>query len=951
MAPFYSSYYHGDSSLSRRQSPALKPYLGPQARLSLSWLSQHFLALILVLITLSYLLSSIPHLVDEAKDSLGAACKGVEGAASVAVSMPHYMADGVNELNVKAVNAITQGAGTVLDLLLQALEAIVLFMIDMYRSLYLCLLDLAVHGSLTVLVKGIEEAQEFVTEALQGVRTTIQGAVSGVNSGLEHTIGLIDKLPGVDIDVPHIDIPQLSALENVTLPNTLVNALENLNSTIPTLDEFRSSLDSLISRPIEELRSSINSTMRNSSISVELLPVPAKETVQLCQELDTSWIDEVGNDLAKFVKIAIGLVVLAMALFIAANALWEKYRYRAFIGGVDAAREAWLRDLLDSAQSAGRYAQQAHNPAFHTATADETLSRTNLLSFLNASSHPTLFKHISRLSSLLSLRTSNAKANLIWFLSYIADPYAWGFLALGVVGLIVVQIQIAVLDGPIRDLTHKRAEQGAGEFSSSVMETMNGKMRNASMEWANSTNAAILGIEDGINENLFSWVNTTTVTLNSTMNGFYDEITDTITDVFNGTILQDPALGLVYCLVGSKVDAISTALTWIDDHAHLSLPTVSPSILLLSPNRTEDLTSSLTNPESSISAPSIADKMINAYSRSLEQQRMGFFVAIGIWALVFLMGVIGAWWRAVGQNLWRRRRGRRGRNGESYDEKGQFGEGDAEKAGFRPLHLRSFSNLLRSRPPPEPVATQQAMYSLPPPPTFAIEPATPATLSHRSVSPSTRSWASLVDFFQTADAKTSSTASPPSASPSPEPSAPASAAEQKLRPLALPSMPNLRSRAAVSSAKSRLRPIISQPRPLLRPFRVLRDSHLAHQQRRRERRRESDLVLLQDETRSKGGHLASGRSVLGGSRTRSNCADVVDSGEVGQEDWLEADEEMPSQSYPPPPNLPDYHPRPGLSSVRPSSPPLFSSRQSTRYIPSSRPLAATDPFATPFDDE
>lgn len=69
-------------------------------------------------------------------------------------------------------------------------------MIDMYRSLYLCLLDLAVHGSITVLVRGIEEAQEFVTEAMQGVRTTIQAAVSGVNTGLEHTIGLVDKIPG-----------------------------------------------------------------------------------------------------------------------------------------------------------------------------------------------------------------------------------------------------------------------------------------------------------------------------------------------------------------------------------------------------------------------------------------------------------------------------------------------------------------------------------------------------------------------------------------------------------------------------------------------------------------------------------------------------------------------------------------------------------------------------------
>lgn len=68
-------------------------------------------------------------------------------------------------------------------------------MIDMYRSLFLCLLDLAVHGSITVLVAGIEEAQAFVTDAMQGLRSTIQSAVSGVNSAIDNTVGLIDKIP------------------------------------------------------------------------------------------------------------------------------------------------------------------------------------------------------------------------------------------------------------------------------------------------------------------------------------------------------------------------------------------------------------------------------------------------------------------------------------------------------------------------------------------------------------------------------------------------------------------------------------------------------------------------------------------------------------------------------------------------------------------------------------
>jgi hypothetical protein len=69
-------------------------------------------------------------------------------------------------------------------------------MIDTYRSLFLCLLDLVVHGSLTLLVKAIEEAQEFVSEALSRIRDGIQSAIGGVNTGLEKTIGLIDKIPG-----------------------------------------------------------------------------------------------------------------------------------------------------------------------------------------------------------------------------------------------------------------------------------------------------------------------------------------------------------------------------------------------------------------------------------------------------------------------------------------------------------------------------------------------------------------------------------------------------------------------------------------------------------------------------------------------------------------------------------------------------------------------------------
>ncbi|BGP20079.1 plasma membrane fusion protein prm1 [Rhodosporidiobolus nylandii] len=667
------------------------------------------------------------------------------------------MAEGVNEMNVKAVRAVTEGAGTVFDLSLYAVEKVILFLIDIYRSLFLCLLDLAIHGGITLLVKGIEEAQEFIEGALGDARTAIQAVVETFNEGLSKSLGLIDDIPGVNVDIPQISIPELSALENVTLPDTLVTSLESLNSTIPTYAELKEQLATMISTPIDALRADINRTLTNSSsrINVELLPVPARQTVEICQDLDTSWVSDIGHDLGKFVKLMIGLTVLAMALFIAASALWERYRYRVFLGGVASAREAWLADLLSSSPSPSH-------------TAQETLSIRNLLSFLNASSHPSLFSHLARLQSLLRMRTSNAKANLVWFLSYIAHPYAWAFLALGLVGLLVVQIQLAVLDGPVRRAVERRAENGASEFSQSVVSALQSKWNESATEWAAGTNRVIADAQEKINEDVFGWVNNTTEALNSTINAFYDGITDGITGVFNGTVLEDPALDLVYCLLGSKVDSISTALTWLHDNLHLTLPTVSPSILLLSTNRSAELTESLSSPSSAYSAPSVAEKMLNAYRRNLEQQRLGFILACGIWVLVVAMGVIGV--------LWRNRQARRplvpgeGEDGDAGgDEKRLFSLGAVR---MKPFHLRSASSFFPSRGraaagarsddprPEEPPSPAYALFPRPgetsfPPPTRPRDSA--------DLYGSGRSWASLVDFFRPSDAAPSAPASTPRA--------------------------------------------------------------------------------------------------------------------------------------------------------------------------------------------
>lgn len=98
------------------------------------------------------------------------------------------------------------------------------------------------------------------------------------------------------------------------------------------------------------------------------------------------------------------------------------------------------------------------------------------------------------------------------------------------------------------------------------------------------------------------------------------------------------------------------ALKFIHNNAHIALPTMSNSVLMLSPNRTADLTSDMTSPNSSLSTTSIVERIVDRYAESLRQQRLGFIVCLVIWVVVVLMGLYGVFWTLRGKEIWSKRR-------------------------------------------------------------------------------------------------------------------------------------------------------------------------------------------------------------------------------------------------------------------------------------------------------
>lgn len=69
-------------------------------------------------------------------------------------------------------------------------------MIEMYLGLYLCLLDLAVHGALTVVYDAVEEAESFLTTAFAEAAIAVNATVSVINDALADAEKVADVIPG-----------------------------------------------------------------------------------------------------------------------------------------------------------------------------------------------------------------------------------------------------------------------------------------------------------------------------------------------------------------------------------------------------------------------------------------------------------------------------------------------------------------------------------------------------------------------------------------------------------------------------------------------------------------------------------------------------------------------------------------------------------------------------------
>lgn len=608
-------YWHDNSSPPPATTlPTHTPYLGLQARLSQVWINRWTVLLALIICRLLLATKDIIYDVARAKEEALAACTSVENVGSAMASMPHYMSEGVNAL---AADGVTQAVGALMSMLMLSVtgvEEIVLFVVHWYTQMYVCLITLAVSGSLHVAIEMIEGAANAMNHSISTITSGMSSDIDTFQNALNKFLGAISiPLIGGSSSKPQINLTgAISALNNIKIdPTTLDADLTKLNSSIPNFAQVQNLTDTLISTPFELAKKAMNDSIANYTFDKTLFEVAPKQALTFCSDNDTinNFFDNLTEMILKARSIIIGLLIALAIIVCIPMGMREVWRWK----------------------SMRKRSQLVQNNAYDP------------MDVLYISSRPYTTTAGLKLASFFKGEKQQILAR--WFVAYATSLPALFVLALGLSGLFSCVCQYFVLRVITRAVPELAEE--VGDFANVVVAALT----NASTAWADSANSVISTTNTNVNNDLFGWVNITTTGVNNTLNSFVDEMNKELNATFGGTMLYDPIMGVMNCLIGLKIAGIEAGLTWVHDNAHVTFPEFRTDLFSLGAAASVAGNGTSSTADSFLANPggAAADGITNAVQKVADKLESQIHddaiisgVVVGVWVFVLLIGLVAA---------------------------------------------------------------------------------------------------------------------------------------------------------------------------------------------------------------------------------------------------------------------------------------------------------------------
>lgn len=586
--------------------PEIAPYLGLRARLSQIWLNKWTILILLIICRLLLATKDINSQINSAKTEALSACTSVENVGSAMASMPHYLSGGVNAMAADGITHAVNGLMDMITLAITVMEEVILFYINMLTSTYVCLITFAVAGSLHAAIDIIEGVADFMNSSISSVTGEIASDISTFTNGLNKFLDAID-LFNIG-DAPKIDLTsQLNSLTHITIDPTKLDAgLSTLNSSIPDFAEVQNFTNAAIRFPFETIKQFINSSLPAYKFDGSIFPVAEKQALTFCS--DNQAINNFfGGLLATVIKTRT-IVIVLLALAAVAVCIPMAYRERR------------------------RFIQQKDRASLFQASYDP-------MDVIYLASRPMTGSAGVRMASWF--QQDKTRILVRWWVAYSTTIPALFVLALGVAGLLSCLCQFIVLKMIEKEVPALANE--VGDFAGVVVTALN----NASTAWAVGANQVIGTANVNVNNDVFGWVNTSTTAINNTLTVFSDEMVSALNFTFGGTILYDPIMEVMNCLIGLKIAGIQKGLTWVHDNAHVTFPEFNPNVFSL--GAAASIASNSSSTDSFLSSPGdvasdgITSSIVKLTDKLTEQVYTEAVISaclVALWAFVVLMGLV-----------------------------------------------------------------------------------------------------------------------------------------------------------------------------------------------------------------------------------------------------------------------------------------------------------------------
>ncbi|KAK3947001.1 hypothetical protein QBC32DRAFT_107421 [Pseudoneurospora amorphoporcata] len=602
--------------------PQITPYLGLRARLSQLWFNRWTILLILVLVRVILLTGSLKENIGDAKVKALSACTKVEDVGSAMASMPHYMSKGVNKMAAASMQKAVDAMSAVLRMILTGVQAIIMFVLNMYIGTFTCLVAALIHGGLHVATKVVEGATDLINKGIgavtKGLAEDIQGfqkAIDNVEKSLNKGVGAVAGLLGGSnepINFPDLNIDnRIRDLQGIKIDaRSVVGGLDALDKKIPTFDQAKNLAESALAMPFNLIKQKINDTFSKVQVDEQMFPTAEKQALSFCS--NNSFLRDFFESLITIVhkaKIAFFIVIIILAVL--AMVVMGYLEYRAFLREKNRVKK--INDDAFNSHDALYIASRRWTADSGIKIADKCFDRGS--------------------KNWLLVR---------WAVAYATSLPALFVLSLAIAGFFSCFCQWVLL----RQIEQKAPELAAhvGDFAGDVV----GTLKQVSTDWANSSNTVVSHMENNMNENVFGWLKEATESVNETLTTVENEIDNTLKTVFKDTVFLDIARDIVGCIVGRKIDSIQAGLEWMHEHAKVVLPRFDEDIFSTGAAQSTDGDSDI---NSFLAKPGAVttDEINEAVGKVIRSLRNGIIqealISLGLlltYIIVVLIGVMGA---------------------------------------------------------------------------------------------------------------------------------------------------------------------------------------------------------------------------------------------------------------------------------------------------------------------